>query len=347
MRLPFQIVVKTLLVLYGAQRFLRVRWRYGKKTFIFLCRGKTGDIFLYFRFLPAFLKQHHIEKFVLIGDCKGMKNIQKLYPEIQADCIPLSSIAGRAMQEAYCFLEMDRRNCALSLMWDQALLFNRCMVRMTMPFNFIDSYYWFLFDLDRERSRPTHATFASMTVELKEKLDKMGVVPGRTVILSPVAYCVKTMEPLFWRLIGRDLEARGYRVFVMLSEDEENEYGFPRIFFPYRDSAAVLQYAGHFIGLRSGFCDIISEIPCNQVILYPKKKKKLEYDHHRADFQYSSMKIMELATDSIEIEVPFAQDISNVEPLNENFEESLREKRVVADAVLKKFPILGEEVLSL
>lgn len=344
MRLPFQIVVKTLLVLYGAQRFLRVRWRYGKKTFIFLCRGKTGDIFLYFRFLPAFLKQHHIEKFVLIGDCKGMKNIQKLYPEIQADCIPLSSIAGRAMQEAYCFLEMDRRNCALSLMWDQALLFNRCMVRMTMPFNFIDSYYWFLFDLDRERSRPTHATFASMTVELKEKLDKMGVVPGRTVILSPVAYCVKTMEPLFWRLIGRDLEARGYRVFVMLSEDEENEYGFPRIFFPYRDSAAVLQYAGHFIGLRSGFCDIISEIPCNQVILYPKQKDELDYTNHRVDLGYSSLKTMELSNDATEIEAPFVLEIANNESVCEDFKQNLSDRQHVIASILRRFsPCRGEK----
>lgn len=321
----------------AVQGYLICRWirlKYGKDTYIFLTRGKTGDIFLYFRFLDAFLKKNNIKKYILIGDCKNLKAIKKLYPYITSPCIETSERTGIALQMAYCLFGRDNLKMSLSLMWDVDLIYNRCATRLTSKFNFIDSYYWFLFDLDREKTQIVKAQFKKIDSELEENFKKQGMVRGRTVILSPYAYCVRCLSPLFWRMIGKDLQNKGYTVVVMLDKNKEkNDFGFPDVFFKYIDSQAALEYAGHFIGLRSGFCDIIAGSACNKIILYPTVPKKFDGSVHRADLEYSSLKKMELSDDCTELTVPFARDISNLEPETEDLELRIREDKFLIQQI--------------
>lgn len=340
------ILIATIKAVYGYAVCKALHIRYGKRTHIFLVRGKTGDIFLYFRFLEAYIRERAIDRYILIGDGKGMKAIQKLYPNITGQCIAVTEMTGEALQSAYCFWGESNLGMTLSLMWDVKLPYNRCAVRLTTPFNFIDSYYWFLFNLDRDKIKPTKAVFQSMTDSLKQRLIGKGVEENNTVILSPYAYCVRCLPSLFWILLGKDLKRLGYKVFVMLDEKKEkNDFGFPSIFFTYYESAAVLKYAGHFIGLRSGFCDIIAEAECNKVILYPVKPKRFNGSVHRADAEYSSFANMELAMDALEITVPFGRDVTNFESETENLEEHIAEDRMLIEKILSRFPTrIKEEV---
>lgn len=340
------ILKATRKVLYGYVVCKMLHMRYGKDTHIFLVRGKTGDIFLYFRFLEAYIREQEMEHYLIIGDGKGLKAIQKLYPTITGRCIAVTKETGEALQSAYCFWGENHLKMTLSLMWDVDLPYNRCAVRLTTPFNFIDSYYWFLFHLNRDKAEPTKAVFQGITTSLEQRLIGKGVEPGNTVILSPYAYCVRCLPTLFWTLLGKDLEHLGYTVLVMLDEkNEKNEFGFPSIFFTYSESAAVLKYAGHFIGLRSGFCDIIAETECNKVILYPVKPKRFNGSVHRADAEYSSFANMELAMDALEITVPFCRDVTNFESETENLEEHIAENRTVIEKILSRFPARTRKVV--
>jgi len=327
-------------VVYGYLFYQLLRVKYGKAAHFFLIRGKTGDIFLYFRFLEAYIKQNQIRKYLLVGDGKGLNAIKKLYPNIMCDCIVTNEYTGEALQNIYCLLGAEKLNMTLSLMWDVKLPYNRCAVRLTDSFNFIDSYYWFLFNLDRETVQPTKAVFKKLDRTLEKKLNKEGYVKGKTVILSPYAYCVRRLPPIFWILLGKELEKRRYKVFVMLDESERNEYEFEKVFFTYYESGAVLEYAGNFIGLRSGFCDIISEIKCNKIILYPVKNKRFNGTVHRSDAEYSSFRNMELSENAAEITVPFARDINNFEAETENFTMRISENRKLIRDILRNFPMI-------
>lgn len=327
--------------IYGYMVCKWLRIKYGKKTYIFLARGKTGDIFLYFRFLKSFLEKNNIKNYVIIGDCKNLKKIKDLYPEISAPCMETSERLGLSLQTAYCFFGADNLHMSLSLMWDVDLPYNRCATRLTSKFNFIESYYWFLFDLNEQKVTPVKASFSQIDRKLEKELKRQGIVKGKTVILSPYAYCVRTISPLFWRLIGADLEKKGYKVMVMLDgTKEKNEFGFPSVFFKYKDSVAVLEYAGYFIGLRSGFCDIIAGANCKKVILYPTLPKEFDGSVHRADIYYSSLKCMGLSDDAVEITLPFARDISNFEPETEDFALRMEEDKKVVYAIKSHFPEL-------
>lgn len=317
----------------------KIRLKYGKDTYIFITRGKTGDIYLYFRFLKNFIEKNKIEKYVLIGDCKNMTAIKKLYPYIDAPCIETSEYIGLCLQTAYCFFGAENLNVSLSLMWDVDLPVNRCATRLTQKFNFIDSYYWFLFDLDRSYAKPIEAQFSSIDDKIKSFLDNKGVIKGETVIISPYSENIKHLPNIYWRLLGKDLEKLGYKVFFMLDNNiKKNDFGFPSISFDYIESIAVLEYAGHFIGLRSGFCDIISSAKCNKVVLYPAVPEEFDGSVDRSDIYYSALSNMELADDAHEITVPFARDIFNHEPENENLHNRLIEDKKMAYAILQCFP---------
>ena len=337
------LVLATREIISGYRAYKRIRSKYGKGTHIFLIRGKTGDIYLYFRFLKAYIEKKHIDKYVFVGDGKGIKSLLRLYPAVDAPFIPVSEQLGLKLQKLYCFLGASYLNMTLSLMWDMDLPYNRCAVRLTEHFNFIDSYYWFLFDLDRESVVPTKAQFRTLDKKLKRDLKKRGINEGKTVILSPYAYCVRPVSPLFWVLLAKDLQTRGYKVLVMLNpETERNDFGLKEIFFSYEDSAAVLEYAGHFIGLRSGFCDIISEVKCNKVILYPTNFEYFDGPYHRADSDFSSLKNMELSTDCGEYTAPFVRNPGDTRPQTEDLDLKIREEMNFIDKVLERFPAIKE-----
>lgn len=334
-------VSQTLKVIHGYKILSSLRHRYGKDCRFFLVRGKPGDIWLYLRVLHAYIKQKNITKYVLIGDGKGLKTIAKLYPYIKCDIIPASYYDGISLQSAWCFFGAEKLNMDLSLMWGVELLYNRSAVRMLDQFNFIDSFYWFLFDLDRKSASPALPEFKKITSELENKFKSIGIKKNKTVIISPYAYCVRPLYPEFWIFLAKDLEAKGYSVFMMLDrKNEKNDFGFPDIFPSYYDCKALLEYAGNFIGLRSGFCDIISGCECNKVILYPIKMEKFDGPYHRSELEYSSLMQMELCNDAHEIECHFCRNIRDQNPEIENFEERISQNKKLINSILSTFPAI-------
>ena len=218
------LIKNTIKAIIGAIILKFIKIRYGKNAFIFITRGKTGDIYLYFRFLENFLKKRNIEHYIFVGDCKNLPFIRNLYPDITGKYIKTSERVGLCLQIAYCLLSNYDKNIALNLMWDVDLPYNRCAVRLTKKFNFIESYYWFLFDLEDDNCIPANPVFNKINDKIEQSLIKYGVIKDKTVIFSPYAYCVRNLNPLFWNLLGKELENRGYKVFVMLDpKTEKNE----------------------------------------------------------------------------------------------------------------------------
>ncbi len=55
----------------------------------------------------------------------------------------------------------------------------------------------------------------------------------------------------------------------------------------------MLEYAGAFLALRSGLCDIISQAQCKKVVIY-------ESGFNAARYEYFSLNKMGLSTDAVE-----------------------------------------------
>ena len=69
------------------------------------------------------------------------------------------------------------------------------------------------------------------------------------------------------------------------------------VFFSLDIAPQLIEKAGYFIGIRSGFCDIISGSAAKKVILYHARERFF----NGSTFEYFSLKGMGLCNDAVEI----------------------------------------------
>ncbi len=92
---------------------------------------------------------------------------------------------------------------------------------------------------------------------------------GESVIISPYAKSVAGIGSQVWRKIISHFQQKGTQVYTNVSGDEEPLQGT----FPLRvglmELQSAVEWAGTFIGVRSGLCDVIKEAHCRKIVLFP------------------------------------------------------------------------------
>lgn len=313
----------------------QLRKKYGKNAHIFLVRGATGDIYLNGLLLRQFIKKHNITNYVLVGDSKGLVPITQLF-EIKRR-VPIDYKHTQCIQKAYMLWGGKVLNLTDLFTWQDTLYFNRCRIRMTERFNFMDTYLWYIYNFDQPVSFDV-PHFSKLTKKLQKNFRRTGIEQGRTVIMSPFAFSVRSLPNWFWNKLGMELEQRGYRVFINADPVADGpQFEFPCFLSSYKESVPLLEYAGGFVGVRSGFCDIISSAKCTKIILYPKTPKSINYSQHRSDLEFSGLKAMGLANDVIEMTSYLIQDITARGPSESDYEKDYKELRRITDNILEHF----------
>lgn len=93
---------------------------------------------------------------------------------------------------------------------------------------------------------------------------------NNSVILAPYANSVDLLDFEFWENLSIRLLDKGYKVFTNVSKDSEKAIlGTDPIMFHIEIAQLILKEAGYFVGLRSGFCDVVCNAECKKIILYP------------------------------------------------------------------------------
>lgn len=92
---------------------------------------------------------------------------------------------------------------------------------------------------------------------------------GKTVVLSPYANTVIGYDKSFWEGLNNFFVKKGYSVCTNCGPDEHEIEGTSRVYVDLICAEQFLDLAGYFVGLRSGFCDIICNSSANKIIIYP------------------------------------------------------------------------------
>ncbi|MBR3622848.1 MAG: hypothetical protein IKN43_05820, partial [Selenomonadaceae bacterium] len=295
----------------GKAIYERLKKKYGGDTHFFIMRGATGDIFLNGLYLKAYAKKRGIENYVAVGDGKGLTKILKLFDINKAEKLEWRD--AEAFQQCYKFFRLP--DVTDLFLWQGSLYLNRCRTRMRREFNFLDTYDYYVYKGMVSKDEWTYPNFIELNDNLRQKYETMGVVEGKTVIIAPYAYSVKNLPEFLWEEIAGRLREKGYGVFVNINESAEVNLfdNIPSIMFPFAEAKALITYAGNFLSLRSGLCDIVSLIPCNQVVLYPEEMKPIDYGIHRSDANFSSLRVMSKEAEKYitEISSPVIRDIAD------------------------------------
>ena len=113
---------------------------------------------------------------------------------------------------------------------------------------------------------------------IEERFDEYDLIPGKTVILGPYSASAFFLPMHFWENLVDELLKRGFTVATNCgSEAEMPVKGTVPLSIEYRFLKSYLEYAGLFIGTRSGLCDIVSSINCKKIVLAPYGKKNLPW----------------------------------------------------------------------
>ena len=124
------------------------------------------------------------------------------------------------------------------------------------------------------------------------------IIPGKTIIMAPATSSMWSLPNNDWETMAEKLSQLGY--IVLTNIVKKTDYvikGTQPISFPLDASVPVIDYAGFFIGVRSGLCDIISSAKCCKIILHPHMIWGMS-----SSIEYFGLKKMKIATNIYEYE---------------------------------------------
>ena len=107
----------------------------------------------------------------------------------------------------------------------------------------------------------------------KERLqispDLRHIKKGKSIIFSPYAKSITTLPKSFWERVVLQYRNKGYECFTNIAGDEPPLKGTIGISPKIAELQSIVEYAGTFVGIRSGLCDVIKYAQCKKTVFYP------------------------------------------------------------------------------
>lgn len=137
-------------------------------------------------------------------------------------------------------------------------------------FTFYECYKYMVFG---EATRFINQSMEFPKANVTSYCKQNGIVKGKTVILAPYNKSIPDISPALWEALARELQTLGYTVITNSAKDIERPvYQTRAVGIPLETINEVVEYAGYFIGVRSGLCDVISGCNAQKIVIYPKLK---------------------------------------------------------------------------
>jgi hypothetical protein len=168
-------------------------------------------------------------------------------------------------------------------------------VRNYNGINFMDFFVSGVFN--NETLRLKKPAFDDCKDDIKEFFEKNELIPGRTVVVAPYVNTLGELPVWVWIEIVDEFRKRGFTVCTNCDDKHWPIFGSVGINPPYSELKDFFEYAGYFVGSRSGLCDIISSFDMCKVIIYFSN----EYWGCGGIIDFFSMNDMGLCDDAIEI----------------------------------------------
>lgn len=321
----------------GERIYYSLKKKYGFDVHIFIARGGTGDSYLNGLFLDSYAKKKKIENYVVAGDARGLLPVLALFGINNVKILSTKEV--EELQQYYMFFYVE--DITHLFPWKHTLYLNRCRAKMRSPFTFIETYIYYTYCNMVSLEDAAKPVFARLSNEIIERCKKKGIEKQKTVIAAPFANTVNYLPIWFWNRVFSGLRERGYKVLVNIDETRDiNPFmDTESIFFDYKELEAVLKYAGFFLALRSGLCEITSSVDCSQVILYPERQEPLNLDIHRVDVEFSGLKELSRNRKLVEISSKAILGKDNLETVDDY--DLFHKYDSLISRILENYPVVN------
>lgn len=281
----------------GKRLYDRLINKYGNVP-VYVCPYTgTGDIYLIGTFWRQYIEKNHIQDYVFIVISKACEKTAKLF-DIKNIEVFKNKIESTYLIKYYVLCPEKVNLKILNDSWAKVHANPLEWFRGYKGLEFTELFRRFVFDLP-DTAKPEHPAFKAEEQQLEELFAKYQLQPGNTVVLSPYSNTLADLPDEFWNNLAKELKQAGYTVCTNSSgETEPAVEGTAPVFCPLNIAPQWINKAGFFVGVRSGFCDIISGTKAKKVILYGVRDRFF----NASAFEYFNLKDMGLCEDAVEIQ---------------------------------------------
>lgn len=290
----FRVMVETF---KGKKVYDNLLRKYGDIP-IFICPYTgTGDIYLIGTFWKEYVTRNNLKDYIFVVISGACKKVAQLFDIKNIECLPIQKQGEYLLR--YYVLNPDKVNLkVLNDGWFQIRDNKSEWFRGYKGWQFTRLFKKFVFNLPDE-SKPEHPFLKDEKERLEELFRGNNLIKGKTIVLSPYSNTLSDLPMYFWEKISRIFTDLGYKVCTnCCGPSEPAVKGTISVFFPLDIAPQFISWAGAFIGVRSGFCDVISGANARKVILYDKTNRF----YSASAYEYFNLKDMELCDDALEIE---------------------------------------------
>lgn len=263
-RLKLPIFVESKRVLVGYRTFQRLSAEYHNQLYLFPHRS-IGDIYLLGLYLNKGVKLFNMDfTLCVVGNACGAVAKHMGFKKV--------AILTQYEMDGLCRLKlMLGERCSAKILHYHYIYHTAIpQVLDTNNFHFIQCYDTLVF------GEPLGTKPISLPIkehDVSTFCEKHGVVKGNTVILSPFAKSLPQIHMKFWEELAKELTIQGYQVFTNCNGSTEIPVrGTSYMPISLEEASNILEYAGYFIGIRSGFADLICGAKARKIVVYPKCK---------------------------------------------------------------------------
>jgi hypothetical protein len=265
---------------------------------VFLCPYTgTGDIYLIGTFWEDYLKSKGITEYVFVVISVACKKVASLFEIKNIELLKNQKDASYLIT----YYNLSPESMKLKILNDAWAHINDNSSEWFRGYKglyFTRLFREWVFELP-EGTKPKHPTLKDVAGEIDKIFIENDLIENKTVVLSPYSNTLADLPMSFWNDVCSGLLERGYAVCTNSTGlSEPAIQGSKAIFFPLTVAIQVLNRAGGFIGVRSGFCDVISGSEAKKVILYDAGNRF----YNCSAYEYFSLQMMELSDDAVEIQ---------------------------------------------
>ncbi len=241
----------------GVETLARIRGKYQGYFYLICPFSALGDVYYAMAYMAGFFEMRHISKYVVLT--------------VGRECSEIAAMFGCANREALCQEDMDelvqavlftKAEDAFIAHHDRpyANLLTRALKVKRIPFEVL--YRCGVFGL--EKDFPPRQPIALRRFSGRGSMEK-----GNCVVISPYAKSVAGIDDQVWKEIVFHFRRKGMQVYTNVSGEEEALPHTRLLRVGLMEMQSAVEWAGTFIGVRSGLCDVIKNARCCKVVLFP------------------------------------------------------------------------------
>ena len=256
-------------LLQGAEIYESILSKYGgtknhNEILVYNYTG-LGDAYVIAMLFELYKKRNNNTNFILTTMSKACRDVFRMFEIQNIELVTVDESNALEKLALLCGANLYIKNLMQSPEYNPYILRRFHGIR----FNMFDMYQYYIFNLNNidglRRDFPSLRNSKGGIALCEEK----GVEKGKSVIISPYAKSLVGFDKNIWKAIAASLIKSGLKVFTNCAENEKEIEGTTKISFPLTEAYCVIDYAGYFVGIRSGFCDVISETGAKKILIYP------------------------------------------------------------------------------